>query len=96
MEDRYWIALFKEGGESAGVDRELAREHVLNIAQSKYKQSAALYPNRIVMLCDRATVLARSDRTPAYTAMRRRMSGLATGTPARRYCLPPCSLHTSS
>jgi hypothetical protein len=30
-----------------------------------------LYPNRIVMLCDRATVLARSDRTPAYTAMRR-------------------------
>jgi hypothetical protein len=54
MEDRYWIALFKEGGESAGVDRELARD-----------------PNRIVMLCDRATVLARSDRNPAYTAMRR-------------------------
>jgi hypothetical protein len=71
MEDRYWIALFKEGGESAGVDRELAREHWRNIAQSKYKQSAALYPNRIAMLCDRATVLARSDRTPAYTAMRR-------------------------
>jgi hypothetical protein len=42
-----------------------------NIAQSKYKQSAAMYPNRIVMLCDRATVLARSDRNPAYTAMRR-------------------------
>jgi hypothetical protein len=56
---------------SAGVERELAREHVLNIAQSKYKQSAAMYPNRIVMLCDRATVLARSDRNPAYTAMRR-------------------------
>jgi predicted house-cleaning NTP pyrophosphatase (Maf/HAM1 superfamily) len=72
MEDRYWIALFKEGGESAGVERELAREHVLNIAQSKYKQSAAMYPNRIVMLCDRATVvLARSDRNPPYTAMRR-------------------------
>jgi predicted house-cleaning NTP pyrophosphatase (Maf/HAM1 superfamily) len=50
--------------------RELAREHVLNIAQSKYKQSAAMYPNRIVMLCDRATVLARSDRNPPYTAMR--------------------------
>ena len=65
MEDRYWIALFKEGGESAGVERELAREHVLNIAQSKYKQSAAMYPNRIVMLCDRATVLARSDRPSA-------------------------------
>ena len=70
MEDRYWIALFKEGGESAGVERELAREQVLNIAQSKYKQSAAMHPNRIVMLCDRARVLARSDRNPAYTAMR--------------------------
>jgi len=44
---------------------------VLNIAQSKYKQSAAMYPNRIVMLCDRATVLARSDRNPPYTTMRR-------------------------
>ena len=65
MEDRYWIALFKEGGESAGVERELAREHVIDIAQSKYKQSEAMYPNRIVMLCDRATVLARSDRNPA-------------------------------
>ena len=97
MEDRYWIALFKEGGESAGVERELAREHVLNIAQSKYKQSAAMYPNRIVMLCDRATVLARSDRNPRiHRDAPRRMSGLATGTPARRYCLATCSLHTSS
>jgi hypothetical protein len=38
---------------------------VIDIAQSKYKQSEAMYPNRIVMLCDRATVLARSDRNPA-------------------------------
>ena len=69
MEDRYWIAFVQGRCESAGVERELAREHVLNIAQSKYKQSAAMYPNGIVMLCDRATVLARSDRNPAYTAM---------------------------
>jgi hypothetical protein len=64
MENRYWVALFKEGGEYAGVERELAREHRLDAARSKYKQSAAMYPNRIVMLCDRATVLARSDRGP--------------------------------
>jgi hypothetical protein len=71
MEDRYWIALFKEGDESAGVERELARENVLGIAHAKYKQSAAMYPNRIVMLCDRATILARSDRSPPFAAMRR-------------------------
>jgi hypothetical protein len=71
MENRYWIALFKEGGESAGVARELAREHLLSIAHAKYKQSAAAYPNRIVMLCDRATVLARSDRSRPSAAMRR-------------------------
>ena len=61
----------RKAARARALTRELAREHVLNIAQSKYKQSAAMYPNRIVMLCDRATVLARSDRTPAYTAMRR-------------------------
>ena len=39
MEDRYWVALFKEGGESGGVERELARGQQLDIAYSKYKQS---------------------------------------------------------
>jgi hypothetical protein len=35
------------------------------VAWSRYKETAALYPGRIVMLCDRATVLARSDQTAA-------------------------------
>ena len=79
---RYWVALFNEGGESAGVERELARCWRLDEARSKYKQSAATYPSRLVMLCDRATVLARTeadhtliyakpDRT-TYTAQERR------------------------
>ena len=62
MENRYWVALFKEGGASSGVECELARDNLAHIALAKYKQSAAMYPDRLVMLCDRARVLARSDR----------------------------------
>ena len=68
---RYWIVLFNEGGDIAGVERELARHWRLDEARSIYKQSAATYPNRLVMLCDRATVLARSDRNQPYAFMRR-------------------------
>ena len=35
MEGRYWIALFKEGGESAGVERELARHSRLDESMVK-------------------------------------------------------------
>ena len=68
---RYWVALFKEGGEWAGAERELARHWWLDEARSKYKQSVAAYPNRLVMLCDRATVLVRSDRNWPHAFMRR-------------------------
>ena len=64
-EARYWIALFNEGGVHAGVEQEVARFSRPDVAWSRYKESAARYPSRIVMLCDRATVLARSDRPPA-------------------------------
>ena len=60
--DSYWVALFNEGGESAGVEREVGRYGQVEEAWANYKQAAARYPHRIVMLCDRATVLARSDR----------------------------------
>jgi hypothetical protein len=72
MEDgRYWVALFNEGGEHAGVERELARCSQREEAHLKYKEYTEAYPNRLVMLCDRAKVLARSDRT----LMRRRCIG---------------------
>ena len=60
---RYWVALFDWGGESAGVERELARKPRLEVARSK--ESLARYPSRLVMLCDRAMALARSDRSAA-------------------------------
>jgi hypothetical protein len=69
-ERRYWIALFNEGGESAGVERELARHDRLDPARSIYRQMVATYPTRLVMLCDRARVLARSDRPATMSVMR--------------------------
>ncbi len=57
---RYWIALFNEIGN--GVERELTRCDQIQQAWKRYKEFAAKYPERLVMLCDRATVLARSDR----------------------------------
>jgi hypothetical protein len=62
-QQRYWVALFNRGDERAGVERELAREPRLEVARSRYNESVATYPDRLVMLCDRATVLARSDRS---------------------------------
>jgi hypothetical protein len=58
------VALFNRDGEGAGVERELARELRFEVARSKYIESLARYPSRLVMLCDRATVLARNDRSP--------------------------------
>jgi hypothetical protein len=58
---RYWIALFGEAGERAGIERELARHKELVAARSQFRQMIRQYPGRLIMLCDRATVLARSD-----------------------------------
>ena len=54
----------KRGGESAGVEHELARHDELDLARSIYRQMVANYPAWFVMLCDRARVLARSDLNP--------------------------------
>ena len=45
---RYWIALFKKGGESTGVEHELARHDELDLARSIYRQMIANYPARLV------------------------------------------------
>ena len=54
-EGRYWIALFNEGGEGAGIERELVRDDRLDVARSKYERIVSMYPTRLVMLCERAT-----------------------------------------
>jgi hypothetical protein len=62
MEGKYSIELFREGGEGAGVDQVLARYENLTIARAWLRANIRKYPGRLVMLSDRARVLARSDR----------------------------------
>jgi len=62
MEGRYSIELFKIGGQGAGIETILARHDQLETARTLYRLKIAQHPGRLVMLCERARVLARSDR----------------------------------
>jgi hypothetical protein len=57
---RYSIELFKQGGE--GIEQVLDRHADIKIARSIYRNSVERYPGRLVVLCDGARVLTRSDR----------------------------------
>jgi hypothetical protein len=62
MEAKYSIELIHEGAEGAGVEQVLHRYDKLSIARAFFKAKIKEYPGRLIMLCDRARVLARSDR----------------------------------
>jgi hypothetical protein len=53
--------LFKEGGEGADQKEIIDRHENLTVARAIYRGRVSQYPGRLVMLCDRAQVLARSD-----------------------------------
>jgi hypothetical protein len=57
---RYSIELFKPGGD--GIEAVLDRHADLKTARSIYRKCVEKYPGRLIMLCDGAQVLARSDR----------------------------------
>jgi hypothetical protein len=59
---RYSIELFKLGGEDAGIEEILDCHADLQTARSIYRTRVEEYPGRLILLCDRARVLARSDR----------------------------------
>jgi hypothetical protein len=61
-EGKYSIELFRMGGEGKGPERVLDRDDNLSIARAVYRGRVEQYPGRLIMLCDRARVLARSDR----------------------------------
>jgi len=65
MEGRYSIELFKIGGEGAGTETILARHDQLETARTLYRLKVAQHPGRLIMLCERARVIARSDRPEA-------------------------------
>ena len=57
---RYSIELFKPGGE--GIEQVLDRHADIKVARSIYQTTVNRYPGRLIMLCDGARVLARSDQ----------------------------------
>jgi hypothetical protein len=59
---RYSIELFKLGGEGAGIEEILDRHADLQIARSIYRTCVEKYAGRLIMLCDHARMLSRSDQ----------------------------------
>ena len=57
---RYSIELFRREGE--GIEQVIDRHADIKVARSIYQTSVKRYPGRLIMLCDGARVLARSDR----------------------------------
>jgi hypothetical protein len=64
---QYSIELFSEGGEGAGVETVLSRYQSLPVARAQFKATLQEYPERLVILRDRARVRARSDRPETMT-----------------------------
>ena len=75
MEGKYSIELFRAGGERAGIEKILVRHDSLNVARALYKAAVLNYSERLIMLCDRARVLARSDRPETMPEIRKAASG---------------------
>jgi hypothetical protein len=61
MKTQYSIELIKEGGDGLASENILARESDLDNAHALYKFCARQFPNRVILLADRARILARSD-----------------------------------
>jgi hypothetical protein len=59
---RYSIMLFRDGGERSGIEVMIDSDDRLDVARVLYEREMTKHPNRLVMLCDRPRVLARSDR----------------------------------
>jgi hypothetical protein len=64
---QYSIELFREDGEGAGVEAVLSHYQSLPVARAQFKATIQEHPKRLVMLRDRARVLARSDRSDAVS-----------------------------
>jgi hypothetical protein len=59
---KYSVELFEEGGEGSGQEEIVDRHDNLTVARAIYRGRVSQYPGRLVMLRDRARILARSDR----------------------------------
>ena len=62
MKGKYTIELFRDGGERAGIERVLVQHNSLATCRALYKAAVKNNPERLVVLCDRARILERSDQ----------------------------------
>jgi len=62
LASRDTVELFKPGGEGAGVEAIIDRDDLFYFARALYHRAVMKHPGRLVMLCERARILARSDR----------------------------------
>ena len=70
MEGKYSIELFRDGVEGAGIEKILVCYDSLTVARARYKVAALNCSERLIMLCDKARVLARSDRPETMPEIR--------------------------
>jgi hypothetical protein len=59
---KYSVELVREGAHDAGHEEIFDRHDNLTVARAIYRGRVSQYAGRLVMLRDRARVLARSDR----------------------------------
>ncbi len=59
-EGKYSIELIR-CGEGSDIQIVLAREYDLKVAHTLFSVIADKYPDQLIMLCDRARILARND-----------------------------------
>jgi hypothetical protein len=59
---KYSVELFGEGAEGESGEETVDRHDNLTVARAIYCSRVSQYPSRLVMLRDRACILARNDR----------------------------------
>ena len=62
LSGKFTIELFGPAGEGGGIEAVLDSDDLIDAAHALYQRAIMKHPGRLVMLCDRAHVLARSDR----------------------------------
>jgi hypothetical protein len=66
----YVVELFRGENAASGIEAVLGQESNLKTALVLYNLMVAHYPGRLIMLCNGARVLARSDRLQTMTVSR--------------------------
>jgi hypothetical protein len=67
---KYVVELFRDESKGSGIEAVLGQESNLKTALVLYNLMVAHYPGRLIMLCDQARILARSDHPETMATSR--------------------------